>query len=392
MHFPRAFDADPLTVEDRAALQELAGRLDPVRHEVAGEWSRRLTALLPEYFGPDTLSPSQLKGVNEAFLSLVMTHIQDDRIPALYETYYRRTCELIEADLQRAPALRLSLGGLYTSACVSLGVISDWLGPDSDRLMPCYRKLVAQLMMLVGQAYSDCREEYLQRMFEQINVLSHELRAPLSNLLGFLELLHAGEFGTISAEQEQVLSQLLRESDDLLWLLTGTLDLSRLETGRVGVRVEEFPLESVVKEVVHNTPHPSLAVTWSISPDVPALRTDRIKVKQLVGNLFRNAVRYGEGSAVTITATVPRAGYVEVRVGDRGPGIAPDKLGAIFDFFERGTGMSARDGYGIGLHVVRRVVGLLGGSVEVTSTPGEGACFAFTIPANGPEPLATPQD
>ena len=391
MQSPFAFPVDALTTADVSALRELADILWDRRHEIASEWAHRLSGTL-QPVSPVPVSLEPLAALNEAFLSLILSHIRQGDLPTLYQLYYERTRQLIEIDLQRAPAGRVSLSGLYASARVSLGVIEARLRHRDGRLMLAYTKLTAQLMMLVGQAYSDSREEYLRRTFEQINMLSHELRTPLSHLFSYLEMLHGGDFGTVSPEQERVLSDLIHETDDLLLLLTGTLDLSRLDAGRVDVRVEEFPLETVFTDVVNSTPHLSALVKWSVAANVPVLRTDRVKVKQILTNLVRNAVHYGAGP-VFMTAARPQPDRIEVSVLDHGPGIKPEDLGVIFDFFQQGGGQAAqltRDGYGIGLHVVRRLVGLLGGTIEVDSVVGEGTCFRFTLPLEGPASPHTP--
>jgi signal transduction histidine kinase len=378
---PVSFAGEALTAGDVASLRDLARVLWPSRHAIAQEWSRRLVEALPEYFPPGTPAAERLTEVNERFLSLILQQVEAGDLQGLYDLYYRNTRQLIEADLQRAPARRISLVGLYTSARVSLLVIGEYLDADYRRRMLAYTKLTAQLMMLVGQAYSDAREEYLQKAFEQINTLSHELRAPLSNLFGYLEMLRAGDFGPVLPEQGRVLGELIHETDDLLWLLTGTLNVSRLETGRVAVRVEEFSLPAVLNEVVNATPHAGVPVTWSVPPDLPALRTDRVKVKQIIGNLLRNAVRYGGGSAVEVSTEQTRPDAVAVTVRDHGPGIKPDELQVIFDFFQRGRSAGPeRDGYGIGLHVVRRLVRMLNGTITVESAPGSGSSFRFTLP------------
>jgi len=381
MQPPFSFAGEALTTGDIASLRDLGHVLWPVRRAIAQEWSRRLIEAQPDHFPPNSPAASRLTEVNEGFLSLVLQQIEAGELQGLYDLYYRNTRQFIEADLQRAPARRISLSNLYTSARVSLVVIGEYLDADYPRRMLAYTKLTTQLMMLVGQAYSDAREEYLQKAFEQVNTVSHELRAPLSNLFGYLEMLRAGDFGPVSAEQARVLSELIHETDDVLWLLTSTLDLSRLDTGRVAVRVEEFVLPSVLTEVVNNTPHVGVRVTVSTPADLPALHTDRVKVKQIISNLLRNAVRYGGGSPVEVSATQPSPDRVEVRVRDHGPGIPPDDLRVIFDFFQRGhsTGPE-RDGYGIGLHVVRRLVRMLDGSITVESTPGAGSCFNIMIP------------
>jgi signal transduction histidine kinase len=379
---PFSFAGEALTTGDIASLRDLGRVLWPLRRAIAQEWSRRLIEAQPANSPPvGPPAASRLAELNEEFLSLVLQQIEAGDLQGLYNLYYQNTRQLLEADLQRAPNRRISLNNLYTSARVSLVVISEYIDADYPRRMLAYTKLTTQLMMLVGQAYSDAREAYLQRAFEQVNTVSHELRAPLSNLFGYLEMLRAGDFGPVSAEQARVLSELIHETDDILWLLTGTLDLSRLDTGRVAVRVEEIALPGVLTEVVNNTPHAGVRVGVSAPADLPVLRTDRVKVKQIIGNLLRNAVRYGGGSPVEVSAAQRSPDAVEVRVRDHGPGIQPDDLHVIFDFFERGHSPGPeRDGYGIGLHVVRRLVRMLDGSITVESTPGAGSCFTIVIP------------
>jgi signal transduction histidine kinase len=380
-----SFAGETLSSADLAALRTLAGILNTVQHAVAEEWSRRLIEVQPEYFAHGVVSTQQLSEVNEAFLALVLSQVERGDLVGLYRAYYESTRQLLEADLQRAPSRPISLVGMHTSACISLNVIQEYLGPENDRLMVAYTKLSIQLMMLVGQAYTDTREAYLQRTFEQINTVSHELRTPLAHLFSYLELLRAGEFGRVSPAQERVLGELIHEADEILLLLTGTLDLSRLDTGRVVVRTEELRLASLFEELVNSTPLDSVAVTWSVAPDVPVLRTDRVKLKQIVGNLLRNALRYGDGAPVTIGARMARPDFVELAVRDHGPGIRPEDLHVIFEFFERGNAAGmARDGYGIGLHVVRRLSGLLSGTIQVESVPGQGACFRVTLPVRLP--------
>jgi signal transduction histidine kinase len=96
---------------------------------------------------------------------------------------------------------------------------------------------------------------------------------------------------------------------------------------------------------------------------------------------------HGVGAPVTMGARMARPDFVELAVRDHGPGIRPEDLHVIFEFFERGNAAGmARGGYGIGLHVVRRLIGLLSGTIQVESAPGQGACFRVTLPVRLPDP------
>jgi PAS domain S-box-containing protein len=168
---------DALTSIDRAALKEVARRLWPVHRKIAAEWSNRLMASIPPSVSNDIALP-MVKEINAAFLALIFQHVEQDRLPELYETYYEMNRRLIEADLMRPAVERTTLDSLYTSAQVSMEVVEKFLG-DEPRLLLAYTKLGAQLMMLLGRAYSDCRELHVQRSEEERSNLLRQARDEL---------------------------------------------------------------------------------------------------------------------------------------------------------------------------------------------------------------------
>jgi PAS domain S-box-containing protein len=185
-------DVDPALIDaalrpdERAALAVLAERLWETREALAREWSRRLLALTPDEF-PPWLTLDRLTEVNAAFLSAVLEPLRAGDLVALSRAFYRMNRQLIEFALRAAPTSRLSLTSLYTSARISLQVLSERLGREDDRLLAAYSKLAAHLMMLVGLAYSDCREEALQRSRDELEATVHERTAALRNTNAALE-------------------------------------------------------------------------------------------------------------------------------------------------------------------------------------------------------------
>ncbi len=201
----REVTTDALRAEDLVALGHLADLLWDARGHIAAEWSRRLMEAVPKHFPPGGVSLAQLTALNEAFLSVVLQQIQQHDMAGLYQMFYDMNRRLIEADLQRAPAERVSLASLYTSARLSLQVIQEHLGPNHDRLMLAYAKLAAHLMMLVGRAYSDCREEYLQRTFERIQTLSKLFRDLLESAPDAMVIVNReGEIVLVNSQSEQL--------------------------------------------------------------------------------------------------------------------------------------------------------------------------------------------
>jgi signal transduction histidine kinase len=218
--------------------------------------------------------------------------------------------------------------------------------------------------------------------------VSHELRTPVAIIQGNLERLldhpdanPAGERRTLDLIHQETMT-LSRLIDDLFTL----------------ARIEEttLPLESAplrVDEVAGQAVEGVRAVAWEqrrvsveslVSGDLPAVLADRTRLRQVLSNLLYNALRHTpEGGMVVVDARACRdAGMVEVSVSDTGVGIPPEELERVFDRFHR-VERSGRhgDGSGLGLHIVRQLVEAQGGTVAVTSEPGRGTTFRFTLPA-----------
>ncbi len=177
---------DTFEPAERVALATLADHLWDARAEMALEWSRRLMASMPEQF-PPWVTLAQLSDVNAAFLATVLDPLRRGDLAALSRAYYGMNRQLIEFALQSAPASRLSLWSLYASSRISLQVIGERLGADDQRLLVAYAKLAAHLMVLVGLAYSDCREEALQRSRDELEAMVHERTAALRETNAALE-------------------------------------------------------------------------------------------------------------------------------------------------------------------------------------------------------------
>jgi PAS domain S-box-containing protein len=169
---------DALNAAERAALATLSERLWDARRAIAEEWSRRLMEARPEQF-PPWVTLEHLADVNAAFLEGVFEPLRRGDLAGLSRAYYGMNRQLIEFALQGAPDSRLSLASLYESARISLQVIGDHLGAEEEHLLVAYAKLAAHLMTLVGLAYSDCREEALQRSRDELEVMVHERTAKL---------------------------------------------------------------------------------------------------------------------------------------------------------------------------------------------------------------------
>jgi PAS domain S-box-containing protein len=215
--------------------------------------------------------------------------------------------------------------------------------------------------------------------------MSHELRTPLNTILGFSELLSEENAGTLNEKQKRYLSHIQRDANHLLELINDILDLSKIEAGRLELRLEKFPLAAAAAEVL--TSIRPLAVTKGISieSDLDAalmLHSDRVRFKEVLYNLFSNAIKFTPaGGRAWMKASVDGT-FVRFEVGDTGMGIAPEDQRAIFDSFRQvsSTTKGVREGTGLGLAITRRLVEHHGGSIWVQSQLGQGSRFFFTMP------------
>jgi len=220
--------------------------------------------------------------------------------------------------------------------------------------------------------------------------MSHELRTPLNTILGFSELLSEESAGALNEKQKRFLSHIQRDASHLLELINDVLDLSKIEAGRLELRLEKFPMAVAVAEVL--TSIRPLAATKSISLDSDLntrlmLEADRLRFKEILYNLLSNAIKFTpNGGRVWIESSIIE-GSVCILVGDTGIGIAPEDHQAIFESFRQAsaTTKGVREGTGLGLAITKKLVEHHGGRIWLESEPGKGSRFFFTLRLSEPE-------
>lgn len=218
---------------------------------------------------------------------------------------------------------------------------------------------------------------------EFVATMSHELRTPLNVILGYSDLLLEEAFGPLTEDQQDTLSRLAQSAQNLCELVNATLDLSRLEAGRIPVDLSDVPVTRVLREVVEAQGElpAALAFRCEEAEHLGAIRTDFGKLKVALGNLLSNAFKFTEEGSVNLSASAERDGVVfEVR--DTGPGIEPELQEVVFESFRQGDGSASRrhGGAGLGLYIVRQLVEVLSGTVSVKSVPGKGSAFRLWVP------------
>jgi light-regulated signal transduction histidine kinase (bacteriophytochrome) len=213
--------------------------------------------------------------------------------------------------------------------------------------------------------------------------VSHDLRAPLRNICGFLELLVQRTAGKLNAEEARLFNTVTREAARLSLLIDKLLAFSRL--GRAELRCEPVALGELVDEVRAElaTEIGARAIEWRVG-ELPVVQGDRMLLRQVVANLLSNAVKFTRGRPVAVIVVAAEAGadprLATVVVGDNGAGFNPKYQEKLFGVFERLHTAREFDGLGIGLAIVRRILERHGGRIWAEGSVDKGAKFHFTVP------------
>jgi len=230
---------------------------------------------------------------------------------------------------------------------------------------------------------SNLKEEFMATM-------SHELRTPLNVIIGYTDLQIDGAFGELSPDHLDTLNRSREQALQLLELVQATLDVGRLERGLMTVDLREISLQEVVKQTFAAIPRswrkPTVDLDWRVDSAVPDIRSDRGKLQVILRNLVHNALKFTEAGRVMVNVTAdPNGESIHLIVQDSGIGIAAQDLDVIFEMFRQSADRNpAIGGVGLGLYIVKRLVGLLGGKIDVRSAPGRGATFRVHLPTGGP--------
>jgi PAS domain S-box-containing protein len=242
---------------------------------------------------------------------------------------------------------------------------------------------------LSQQLIKDLREvDQLKSQF--LANMSHELRTPLNSIIGFSRVILKGIDGPVSEMQQQDLTAIYNSGQHLLGLINDVLDLARIEAGKMELNFEEVHLAematsvmSTAKGLVKEKP---IHLIQNIPSDMPTVRGDTMRVRQVLLNLISNASKFTDEGSITVEAHVQRGptGKIEalINVIDTGPGISVEDQEKLFKAFSQVDGSATRKsgGSGLGLSICANLVQLHGGKIGVHSEMSKGSTFWFTLP------------
>jgi signal transduction histidine kinase len=222
--------------------------------------------------------------------------------------------------------------------------------------------------------------------------MSHELRTPLNAIIGYSQMLQEDSIGPGQPEVLADLEKIERSGHNLLGIINDVLDLSKIEAGRIEVKLQNVDVCGVLKDVF-NAIEPLArqqgnVLSLDCPEDVRFAYADLPKFRQSLMNLVNNACKFTQNGQVSVAVrrlSSDNADWTEVRVSDTGIGIHPEDLAKLFEPFSQVDGSATRryNGTGLGLAISKRFCELMGGDIAVESEPGHGSCFSIRVPAIG---------
>ncbi len=214
--------------------------------------------------------------------------------------------------------------------------------------------------------------------------MSHELRTPLNSIIGFTGVLLMGMSGALNDEQKKQLTMVKNSAQHLLNLINDILDISKIESGKVDLALEEFSLEDIIHETTSLFSQTVAEKNIDLLVDFPeriTLFSDKRRVKQVIINLLNNAIKFTKEGYVKISCN-KTDDFLELRVIDTGIGIKKEEMHKLFYPFQQidESLTKKHEGTGLGLHLVKNLASLFGGEVSVRSEYGKGSEFIVKIP------------
>ena len=234
-----------------------------------------------------------------------------------------------------------------------------------------------------------------------LNTMAHELRTPLNVLIATMQLFRDGFYGALSEKHITGFETMERNARNLLDLISGILELARLEAKRIPLQIEEFLFKEIIDELESSfmplVREKGLELRFRLDDPMIKLKTDKSKIKAIIQNLLGNAVKYTDSGEIEVRVSALLDGQasgsqgksLSILVRDTGIGIKESDLPHIFQAFYLAEGVNRRKypGSGLGLSIVERLLKMLGGNIQAQSEWGKGSTFTVTLPLIHPSGL-----
>jgi signal transduction histidine kinase len=241
---------------------------------------------------------------------------------------------------------------------------------------------------------NDLLEEQNQKMKallesrdEFVNMVVHDLRSPLSNIIGYVELLRLSESVQSDEDNVEIANIILNNSSEMLTLINDILDYSKIESGHLELKIEPLEVEAILKQALDDNimlyKGKNIELTLKIENGLPEVQADAQRVHEILNNLLSNALKFSERNTQVSLEAESLGEMVQITVRDHGQGIPESEMSKLFQTFQQVAieSTEGEKGTGLGLAIVNKLVELHGGSISVDSQLGKGSEFSFTLSA-----------
>ena len=309
--------------------------------------------------------------------------------------YYQEVQTLTGDAAALLPTLQHSYLRAFAVLLLVSGIVAWWLVLTHKSRQVAQEESNRQTRLLMQEIDSHRRTDALlqsaklsaelanQAKSRYITSISHELRTPLNSILGYAQILSQDE--AIPPHRRQAVGVIRRSGDHLLSLIEGTLDIARIESGKLTLDVRPLDFADFVQQIVgmieQQARQKGLDFAYLPEGPLPGLvRADERRLRQILLNILGNAVKFTSRGSVTLRLRYQREMAI-FTIEDSGPGIAPDEVANIFEPFSRGSAaqVGATGGTGLGLTIARMLTNLMGGELHLDSLPGEGSRFEVRL-------------
>jgi signal transduction histidine kinase/purine-cytosine permease-like protein/ActR/RegA family two-component response regulator len=377
-------------------LDARCGDLCKPHASLAAQWSGALRWLAPRKIWPylDT-------GLGHfLLLMLIVVPLLATLFGLLYHQEVQAVAQLVDKPEIAGSTLRSGFLKAYMALLVIAGIVAWWLvlahksrqvaQEESNRQTHLLMREIEshkqtdqalQSAKLLAEQAKLAAEHANQAKSRYISAISHELRTPLNSILGYAQLM--GEDAGVPPHRKQAVSVIKRGGEHLLSLIEGTLDIARIESGKLTLNVKPMHFADCVHEMAGmfelQAAAKGLAFGFDVEGVVPeVVRADEKRVRQILINLLGNAIKFTAQGRVNFRVRHARE-MAHIEIEDTGPGLSPQEIERVFEPFTRGTAAPTAPGAGLGLTIAKMLTDLMGGELTVVSTPAVGSTFRIKL-------------